>query len=245
MALVLAALLTGCASNRPLPVIDNPVFLNGNDTANMPYGDANNIVDYQAIFKGYYLAYSREANNKRLSNQKADETTFYSTIIGVVGGIAKSMTTAIGGAAVAGGSSAYSDHYNMIIQADNYELAAEVMNCMYVAGKGIDYMELIFIQKTNENDIPAGLYVNEVAQENLDLVRAKLARLQASVQLGKFDADKFKKSINDSSAEFKAPTPAQAKLIGFAGAFVNDLDDTIYAVNNYKKRMDGCAAKLG
>ncbi|MDP1927565.1 MAG: hypothetical protein Q8K62_03540 [Thiobacillus sp.] len=221
--LVVPVAFGGCAT--PLPVVDTPKY-----EKELPF-KANTFDDVKISFMGFYHAYNDEAKDKRRKNQTASETSFYSSIIGLIGGVAEAVPVAIAGATVAAGSGIYSDRYRLQVQAGNYEMAADAMLCMYFASQDLTSDGL---KKLTIADKPAEVEAREIARDALLKVRDKLYRLQASFVLGQPDISKLKDALK------AAPANNVSKASGFATFDVKEEE----ALKEYKNKIDQCVARI-
>lgn len=103
--LVVSAALTGCAT--PLPVVDTPIY-----DKTLPF-QAANFEELKKSMLGYHHAYMTEAKNKREKHQAASEVSFYSSILGLIGGAVESLNTVIAGATGAAAGGIYNDRYQL------------------------------------------------------------------------------------------------------------------------------------
>lgn len=222
----LVLLVTGCAG--PLPVVDEPT-----SNAKIPFqGDAFNQLKEK--MQGYYDAYIKKAEGLRRKNQKASEVTFYSSLLGLIGGAAESVNTVIAGAVGAAGGSVYSDRYGLQVQASNYELAADAMLCMYFASEDITDHEMAgFLMDAQ----PAKSEATRIARDSMLRVKDKLYRLQAALELGKADITKLIEAIKASGSNVGKEGKGNEALTA-------PEEKTKAALREYKKEMDQCVAKI-
>ena len=133
-AILAAALLSGCVNLYPIPIKEPAVDQSGNPVAAqpsrvpVPAKDTQRAIDNLKIYGDLYASTSDELRTK---GYWSNEATFAGGALGVVGGLTKSVETAIVGAVLAGGSSIVAERYNIAVQALNYEKAADAMYCMH------------------------------------------------------------------------------------------------------------------
>lgn len=156
----------------------------------IPFAKVQDLSDASHEFAAYYRLYEQEAYRKRRNEFGANETGFLMGVIGALGGIGKSVETAAAGALGAAGAGLYSDRYRLTVQAQNYELAAAAMRCMYFLTQDIansEYGSVKFVgdERTfSERSLSA-------ARQNFWLVYDKLRRLQTTFALGQPDLSKL------------------------------------------------------
>lgn len=86
-----------------------------------------------AQVRAHQIVWQTEADNLADTVDRFGNTTFAGALIGGAGVLAKSTDVGRVGAAIAGGSGLWRDHYALATQAENYRLAADAAQCMYVA----------------------------------------------------------------------------------------------------------------
>lgn len=233
IAVLMIATLSGCAST-PLPVQDKPKPA----TDPFPFGDVSTFDNVNALFKGYHLSYSEEAVKKRTNAQTASETSFYSSVVGVLGGIAGSVPTAAAGGGMAAGAGLYQDRYRLQVQATNYETAADAMWCMYKASMDMSDVGLAALTL---DDKPAARAARDIALDGLLLVRGKLYRLQSTFELGKPDPNKLKDAIQ---APKQKVAEDQSKLTMLGAEQIRAKEAAKANLDEYKKKIDECTARI-
>ncbi|QTH72962.1 hypothetical protein [Pseudoalteromonas xiamenensis] len=186
--IALLSLLSGCASYYPLPVEEPSALEEKSDgtlvrrTPDYKRGGLMPAVDIdEAIenLKIYGDAYQKYSDKLRRNEYISNDLTFAGGVLGVIGGVSKSIETALTGVALSSGATITSQRYQFLVQATNYENASVAMYCMYtklfpVRGEGVEYN-----------------FVNE----RIDEVRRKLRKAQSSIQLITPDLSKLKASL--------------------------------------------------
>jgi hypothetical protein len=228
-SLMCAVTLSACSS-LPLPVVDTP----NPDADKMPFGDISTFDNVKAKFKGYYLAYSEAAKDKRTSAQSASEVGFYGAVLGVVAGIAKDVNTAIGGGLIGSGAGLYNDRYKLQVQAQSYEVSADAMLCMYLASQDLVTRDIAEFN-VGSADQSGDLAARDIAIDGLLRVRDKLYKLQTTFQLGTPDPNKLKDAVN------AAKSSVTAKVLGVAASAARNMAESQLQV--YKNQIDQCVAK--
>ena len=135
---VMVGTLSGCASFYPLPIEEPPAKdSSGNRTAPdyqrgglLPATSINEVI---ANLKIYGDSYQNTADKLRRNEYVSSDIGLGGAILGVVGGLTKSVETAITGAVIASGSSIVSQRYQFMGQSANYEKASDTMYCMAVS----------------------------------------------------------------------------------------------------------------
>ena len=239
ISILFLVLISGCAST-PLPVAEfsSEDAYNAAASRRLPFGDLNSYEKVRVAFVAYHNLYDDTAKSKRLSAQRSNETGFYSSIIGVLGGIGKSVETAAVGAIGAAGAGLYGERYRLTVQASNYELAADAMLCMYnllpnATDEGLRAYRFI------SPDSPADLEIRNIALEGLLSVRSKLGRLQAAFELGRPDPNKLKDAITEKKQD-ASDVPTQRSLLRARNVEPPSKEE----VENYKKGIKVCAANI-
>lgn len=200
---VLASILTGCASFYPLPVKEPPAKDSSGNRSVPDYQrggllPASNIKEAIENLKIYGDSYQATADELRKNEYVSSDIGLGGGVLGVVGGLTKSVETAITGAVVASGSSIVSQRYQFLVQAANYEKGSDAMYCMYSK-----------LYVANSNDLEVG-FVNE----KIDEVRRKLRKVQSSVQLASPDLAQLEVSLKKSIEDGKRKAEAEAAANG-------------------------------
>ncbi|MFM0557594.1 hypothetical protein P0D69_42650 [Paraburkholderia sediminicola] len=181
--------ISGCASPWPIPV-DKPSAACLKDktlaTCQNESDHLDTLADVIVAFRAYAVTWRGSADGKRQDAQASSEVSFYGALVGAIGGIVKSPQTAIAGTAVAAAGGIFSQRYRLDVQAANYDLAANAMQCMY------DYSSPLLTggyTGTNEQ--------RDNALADLTLVRNKLRTLQNTFQLGTPDISKLTDALKN------------------------------------------------
>lgn len=195
---IFASTLAGCASFYPLPVKEPPAQDDegGRTLPDYQRGGltpATNIQEAIQNLKIYGDSYQTSADGLRKNEYVSSDIGLGGGVVGVVGGITKSVATAISGAVVASGSSIVSQRYQFVVQAANYEKASDAMYCMY---------SKLYVANSNGLDVR---FVNE----RIDEVRRKLRKVQSSVQLASPDLSQLELSLKKSIEDGKKKDEAQ------------------------------------
>lgn len=186
MSSILVA-ISGCASPWPIPVAQPSADCLHDKTLTACQNESDNLdtlADVIRAFRAYAVTWRQAADGKRQDAQASSEVSFYGALIGAIGGIVKSPPTAIAGTAVAAAGGIFSQRYRLDVQASNYDLAANAMQCMY------DYSLPLLsgnYDGTNEQ--------RDNALSDLMLVRNKLRTLQNTFQLGTPDISKLTDAV--------------------------------------------------
>lgn len=184
------ALLSGCASMRPLPVREPQNLAEvTQEWGGLPPATGYN--DASANLTGYGNYYLMQANDLHASHYRASDTGFAGGLIGMAGGLTKSPQTAIAGAVLGGGGAIANDRYQFQVQAQNYEKAADAMFCMKRVLISMD--DPANRLGSNRDVIFDVLFLNEKVEE----VRRKLRKNQATVQLASPDLTKLQATLAD------------------------------------------------
>ncbi|QSI33287.1 hypothetical protein GNX71_28455 [Variovorax sp. RKNM96] len=235
-ALIACALMTACAT--PLPIVDYASTEQREAGTFARYQPLNNFYDVEDVideFEAYHFLYSHAANELRLKSQGANEVGFYSSLVAVVAGIAKSRDPVIAGGVLAAGSSMYSERYKLEIQISNYELASRAMRCMYVETREIGTVDLDSLKFViGGKNLDAKPETLRIARDGFLEVRDKIWSLQAKVVLGTPDLGKLKEVAATAKDSLVAGTGHALVAAGFAVS-----DD---ATANYRNRMKACTA---
>jgi hypothetical protein len=148
MYVAAAALITGCGtmpSTVKMPtVVDSPL---GTSTADlMRYKVGGETLDQlkdgimpvektiggvKAQILAHKIAWRNEQNNLSRSMDGFNNVQFGGVVTAALGAIASSVDVAKVGAGVAGGAAIWQNHYQLAIQAENYRLASDAMECVY------------------------------------------------------------------------------------------------------------------
>jgi len=137
---LIAVNLAGCAS-YPLPISEPPAMVkavgsdkNVRNTPDYQRGGllpATQLDEAKDNLKIYADWYRQASDNLRKTDYQSSDITFGGGILAGLGGLAKSQTAAIAGAVTAGGASMLSQRYQGLVQATNYDQAADALYCMY------------------------------------------------------------------------------------------------------------------
>lgn len=232
--------LAGCTSSLPLRVaeFDNEAQFKASSQKSIPYGNPQTFDEVRAAFLAYYNLYLAEADGKRLNAQRANEAGFYSAVIGVIGGIAKSIEVAVGGAVGSAGAGLYGDRYRLGVQAHNYELAAKSLRCMYQLLPGATDTSLSAFRFTTSNRA-ADIELRDVALTGLTNIRDKLRTLQTSFEFGQADLSKLKQAMQDGK-DNAAPN-AGSRVNALTTSAIPPVDE----IENYRKNIKTCEALMG
>lgn len=202
---VIAAALSGCVNLYPLP-IQEPAALDSKKQRVEPDYQRGGLLPAKTIehaienLKIYGDSYQDYGNKLRRNEYISSDIAFIGGILGVAGGLTKSVETVIAGAVLGSGGLIVSERYQFLVQATNYEKASDAMYCMYSQ-----------LYPVSGGSIPFG-FVNE----RIDEVRRKLRNVQSKVQLASPDLSKLETSlseiINGKEAELFAKNKVAAKL---------------------------------
>lgn len=234
------ALLAGCGALQPLPVAEfssNEQFNQAVDQK-LPFGDLNSFQKVQDAFVAYHNLYTAEARRKRQAAQNVNETSFYSSILGVLGGLAKSLEAAATGAVGAAGAGLMSDRYKLAVQASNYELAADALLCMYHLLPGATD-EVLSSFRFVDRDSPADIELREIALNGLLGVRSKLGRLQSSFELGRPDPNRLKEALLQTKDK-AADTRDAASIRSAARQRIPSAEE----IAGYRAAVKACDSKI-
>lgn len=258
----LAIALSGCGT--PLPVEDKL-----GSTKVVPF-DLATFDSIKNEFNKYYLIYSDAAVSKREYAQNSGEITFYSAIVSVVAGAYGSVKAAIGAGGIGAGAGLYSGRYNFIVQATNYETAADSMMCMYLASQDMTSAGLALLEPPLLES-PLNIQARDIAKEGFLAVRSKLYRNQSNVVLTQPDMGKLASALQAASApapttgsKYAANSNTITTLVTTAGLpeenaktaeATNDKIRAAIAIKaaadnattewpNYKKEIDKCVSKI-
>ncbi|MGY5366228.1 hypothetical protein ACXGQP_02485 [Enterobacter oligotrophicus] len=187
--LFLAFSLTGCASPLPVPVVEpndkciEQQFSKDEQCKNFADGltSFSNVVN---AYRAYATSWEKEADNKKLQSIATSEVTFYGLLASVIGLATKSPETVIAGGSVGAAGTIYSKRYALDIQAHNYDLASQSMQCMYMAA--LPYKDVTFINESEVRDPALASLVNvrkklRSQQNNLVLASPSFTDLQAAL----------------------------------------------------------------
>ena len=206
-AAILVSALTGCASLYPLPVNEPPAKDSSGNRSVPDYQrggllPAANIKQAIENLKIYGDSYQTSADRLRKSEYVSSDIGLGGGILGVVGGLTKSVETAITGAIVASGSSIVSQRFQFLVQAANYEKASDAMYCMY---------SKLYVANPVRLDV-------EFVNEKVDEVRRKLRKTQSSVQLASPDLSQLELSLKKIIEDGKKKAGAEAAANGLKEA---------------------------
>lgn len=234
-------LLLGGCSSVPIPVA-NDISETTVDDSKLPQGNLTTTANVLSSMRRHSKLYSLEAYKKRRNALISSETTFYSSIVGVVGGLTKSITTAVAGGAGAAGASLYSDRYKLEIQALNYENAADAMDCMILATEPVSVTQINhydYLIPDSGLQILASEHIKLVGANGVMQIRKRLDKLQTRFELGKPEFSKIKEVLSQQKgSSFQKSDTETAKM-----AIPSSEDNTYtYLINEYKTKIDGCVA---
>lgn len=233
--------LAGCATPLPIAEFDPPDKAGGRHfnkyaDRSLPYGSVKTFGEVQTAMRAYRHLYLEEADKKRLQAQSASEVSFFSSVLGVLGGVARSQDAALTGGGIAAGAGLYSDRYKLIVQAANYEKAAEALECMYLLLPDGVSEHLGAFRVKSENASAESVF-RTAALESLLFVRSKLRTLQSTFQFGDADVNKLKDALTKKSDDVEE---GQDKL-GVTRAKQASIDSD--ALKSYRKDLKACEAK--
>jgi hypothetical protein len=237
------ALLVGCATPLPVAEFDAPGTSGGRTIASyaardFPYGELKTFAQVQGAMRAYRHLYLEEADKKRLQAQNASEVSFFSSIVGVLGGVAKSQDAALAGGGVAAGAGLYADRYRLTVQAKNYETAAEALECMFqILPEGAAEALAAFQIKGTAAGLDS--VFRTAALESLFFVRSKLRSLQTTFEFGTADVNKLKDALSKKADEVEESNDKDAVAKSKSAKFDAE------ALKNYRKDLKACEAKFG
>lgn len=242
-AALACGVLTGCAT--PLPIVD---YASTQERAQGPYAryqPQNNFSDLpKAVeeFEAYYFLYQHTSDQLNLRKQSAGEVGFFSSVLAILGGAAKSPGAVVTGGLGTVGSSIYSERYRLDVQAANYDQAARAMRCLSLETRDLDAAALPAAQFTavGQPSLDALPEVLRVARDAFIEVRDRLRSLQIKITLGSPDLGKLKEvaQAKRDSVTPKAIAPAAA-LAALAVTASNE------KIELYRGRVKACTALLG
>lgn len=188
--------VASCSTLRPLPVKE-PKSLAEADTTLHGLGNPQNLAGAKSVLYGYANAYTKAAEDLYAANYTAADATFGGGVLGMIGGLTKSPETALIGAALSGASGISAQRYAFQIQANNYEGAAQAMECMadvlaYAKEHEVDFLDLNY----RVNDVRRKLRKN---QAKIDIASADTSALQAALK-AQLDAIEAKKKAEQALA---------------------------------------------
>lgn len=132
--LIITVFISGCVNPHPSPITEpDPECLRGGDICN---NFADNLTSFYAVvnaYRAYATTWEHTSDQKKSQATNASEITFYGLLASAIGLATKSPETVIAGGSVGAAGTIYSKRYALEIQAHNYDLAAQSMQCMYMA----------------------------------------------------------------------------------------------------------------
>lgn len=180
---MLAATLSGCATkNYPVPISEPSATATA--TGGNPPKTTKELLDIYKIHAEFYQA---TADDKRKKVYQTNDAGIAGGVIGVIGGLAKSVNAAIAGAFITSGTSIYSEHYNLSTQAANYEKASDAIYCMY---------NTLFINTLSTDSNLDSTELLSSGYESLNTVKRKLRQAQINVQIVAPDLNKLSTAIS-------------------------------------------------
>jgi predicted DNA-binding transcriptional regulator AlpA len=134
--------------------------------------------------RAYATRWEKEADAKKAQATAAGELTFYGLLTSAIGLATKSPETVIAGGSVGAAGTIYSKRYALDVQAHNYDLAAQSVQCMYMAA--LPYKDIQFADPSQVRDPALASLVNvrkklRNQQNNLVLATPSFTELQAAL----------------------------------------------------------------
>lgn len=191
-------LLGGCADMRPVPIRE-PQTMARSTAILAPVTELSKGTDYIAAYRDTYYKASEDL---RGDDYLSSDVTLAGGVIGVLGGVAKSAGTALGGGLIASGSSLIDKRYAYAIQAENYEKAGDAMHCMYKA---------YALANPKDENYDKALVLKSLS-DNVDSVRIKLRKSQSKINLLSPNTDELKKNLIASQAASDNQKTSQMNL---------------------------------
>lgn len=197
--------LCGCGGLRPLPVAEPP----SNQTEpNVSRGLRPATTTPQAIknLQIYSDSYFSTADSLRIKEYTSSDISLGGGILGILGGVGKSVEIAVSGGLISTSAVMFSDRYQLKEQAKNYERAGDVMSCMYRAA--------VFLEKIGgaADSVETPKFINY----RVDEVRAKLRKSQIAVDLVSPDMSKFEAAAREFQTKRSVAEDTRAKAKGLA-----------------------------
>lgn len=147
-------------------------------------------------YRAYATTWEHTSDQKKSQATNASEITFYGLLASAIGLATKSPETVIAGGSVGAAGTIYSKRYALEIQAHNYDLAAQSMQCMYMAAA--PYQKKSF---------PDDLTVRNASLNSLITVRKKLRNLQNSLVLATPSFAELQTALSYTPVITKAASP--------------------------------------
>jgi hypothetical protein len=240
-SVLLLALLASCTTPLPVAEFDASRWkFEDYAKREIPFGKVDTFPQVRAAVLAYYNLYSEEASQKRLRAQTTSEISFYSSIVAILGGLAKSREIVEAGGLTAAGAGLYSERYRLTVQAQNYEMAASALMCLYTASTE-DIEKKSKVYKLNGTNETAEDAFRKALLESLLGVRERIRRLQENFQLGQPDVNKLKEALGQKS---DTVTPDQDPQKKASLAALPNVNDTA-ALERYLSALKACDAKFG
>lgn len=197
--------LCGCGGLRPVPVIEPP---STQTEPNVSRGLSPATTTPQAIknLKIYSDSYFSTADSLRTKEYISSDISLGGGILGILGGVGKSVEIAVSGGLISTSAVMFSDRYQLKVQATNYEKAGDVMSCMYRAA--------VFLEKIGSAS--ASVEAPKFINYRVDEVRAKLRKSQIAVDLLSPDMSKFEAAAQEFQTKRSAAEDASEKAKGLA-----------------------------
>lgn len=140
------AALSGCSGLRPIPVSEPPPYIADKDgkptqARTEPDGAMGGLIPAttgsEAVknIQIYSQWYQKQAEALKGKLYDTSDGALAGGIVGVIGGLGKSVETTLLGAGIAGGSSLVAGRYSIAVQAENYMKASDAMYCMFQSVK--------------------------------------------------------------------------------------------------------------
>lgn len=214
--LLLGLILSNCTSLYPTPIIE-PKALDSQNVRVKPDYQRGGLLPPTTITEAienakiYGDAYQQNSVDLRTKRYIASDAAMLGGIVGVVSGISKSVEGAITGAALASGSSMYSEHYKLEVQASNYSKASAAMYCLY----------------NNLHPVNGGGIQTNFVRERIDEIRRKLLLVQVEVDLASADVSSLETALNEAINKKKSQE-----------TLTEEIEDTEKNVSETRERLD-------
>lgn len=206
------------------------------------WNEFSSVFDFMLIHK---RTYQDEATKKRKLALKSSDTGFIAGVTAVVAGVTKAPATAIGGGAVAAGSSMFDERYLLNLQAENYEKAAKAMQCLWSASLSIPKTGIeTYKTFANNNITDSKSNILLIARSSIFTIRDKLDSLQIAFKLGEPNADKLRDLFSNPVQQTTAATEAELSTL-ITGGNKSSADDPLAApLSRYKQETSLCIAQF-
>ncbi|WP_157050639.1 hypothetical protein [Herbaspirillum rhizosphaerae] len=225
-------ILSGCQNLRPLPVreptptvdVIDPQTLHVTKVRREPDGlqggliPAKDLLEAKKNVKIYSDFYNQAFVELKQSSYSIDDTTFLGGLLGVIGGVAKSVETAATGGVIAAGGSVVSSRYSLEVQAANYRSAYTAMRCMWRK-----------ISVVSDSEVK-GAEVAAATNELIDSIREKLRDLQADIKLVSPDLSNLKNALEQYRS---APTFVRSGAMEFTSG-TSEVGNTASLISDLK-----------